>query len=98
LAKHHPPRPLRATAFSNLSARLGAPVEFVRDKLPAPLQVATLNWLLTASHQPINGVLRLRDDEVTAVVSERYAPLDAPELMDAVRAALIQHDAIDQVR
>lgn len=98
LAKHHPPRPLRSTGFSNLAARLGAPVEFVRDRLPAPLQIATLNWLLTASHQPINGVLRLRDDEVSAIVSERYAPLDAPELMDAIRAALIQHEAIDQVR
>lgn len=98
LAKHHPPLPLRATAFSNLASRLGAPVEFVRDRLPAPLQLATMNYLLAGSEQPIPSTLRLRNGEVTALVSDRYAPLDAEELLSSVRAALVQHGGLDQVR
>ena len=44
LARHHGPKILRGNAFSALMTRLGAPAEFVRDKLPAPLQIATANW------------------------------------------------------
>jgi hypothetical protein len=98
LGHHHPPRPLRSAAFSNLAARLGAPVEFVRDRLPQPLQLATMNWLLSASDQAVAGNLRLRGDEVAALVSDRYAPLDAEELLSSVRNALIRHGAIDDVR
>jgi len=46
LAGHEAPLPLRSTAFSGLCTRLGAPAEFIRDRLPAPLQLATLNFLM----------------------------------------------------
>ena len=55
LARHHEPKPLRNSAFSNLMTRLGAPAEFLRDRLPAPLQLATANWLLGTSGGSAGG-------------------------------------------
>lgn len=98
LGGHHSPKELRSNGFSNLLGRLGAPVEFVRDRLPAPLQLATVNCLLSQADKPIPGTLRLRNDEVTALVSGRYAPLDAEELVETVRDALVAHCALDEVR
>lgn len=98
LGGHHQPKELRSAGLSNLLGRLGAPVEFVRDRLPAPLQLATTNYLLASGNNAIGATLRLRDDEVTAVVSGRYAPLDAEELIDSIRSALVRHCALDSVR
>lgn len=97
LARHHEPRPLRACAFSQLAARLGAPVEFIR-RLPAPLQLAALNYLL-AEHDENSGVtLRVRNDQISAIVSGRYAPMDAAELMETIRAALERFGVLRDVR
>ena len=98
LAGHEPARPMQSNAFSQLSNRLGAPVEFVRDRLPAPLQLATLNFLLAAAPQPLSAQLRLRGDEISAVVSERYAALDAAEFVDTLRQALSQQGLLSSVR
>jgi hypothetical protein len=98
LARHHEPRALRANAFSNLMARLGAPAEFIRDRLPAPLQLATCNWLLGMSEGSSAATLRLRGGEVAAVVSGRYAPLDPVELVDTLRTALTRHGLLEEVR
>lgn len=98
LGGHEPPLPLRATAFSALCTRLGAPAEFVRDRLPAPLQLATLNFLMGQGERPGTAMLRLRGDEVTAIVSERYAPLDAGELVGTLRTALARHGLLESVR
>lgn len=98
LTGHEPPRPLRSAALSMLCARLGAPAEFIRDRLPAPLQLATLNYLMAESERPTSAMLRLRGTEVTAIVSERYAPLDAVELVDTLRAALARHGLVQAVR
>ncbi len=98
LARHHEPRALRANAFSNLMTRLGAPAEFIRDRLPAPLQLATCNWLLGMSEGSSTATLRLRGGEVAAVVSGRYAPLDAIELVDTLRTALSRHGLLEEVR
>ena len=98
LGGHHQPRPMRSNAFGNLMARLNAPAEFIRDRLPAPLQLATVNYLLSEPDKSMSATLRLRGDEVSAIVSDRYAPLDAQELMDAVRHALVQHHAVQDVR
>jgi len=98
LAGHEPERPLRSTAFSQLASRLGAPAEFVRDKLPAELQLATLNYLLAATDRPLSTQLRLRGEEVSAIVSERYAPLDAEAFVEALRSALVDHGVLDAVR
>jgi uncharacterized protein DUF932 len=97
LARHHPPMPLRANGFANLAARLGAPVDFLK-RLPAPLQLATLNYLLLESNDESAATLRLRGNEVTAIVSGRYAPLDATELVDAVRSGLVKHGLLGEAR
>jgi hypothetical protein len=98
LAGHEPPRELRSTAFSMLCNRLGAPAEFIRDRLPEPLQLATLNYLMAQGEKPGSATLRLRGDEVSAIVSERYAPLDAGELVDALRIALVRQGLLGDVR
>ena len=97
LGGHHEPRPLRGNAFANLMARLGAPGDFIK-KLPAPLQLATLNYLVNVNNDNGAATLRLRGDEVAAIVSGRYAPLDAAELMETVRDALVQHGMLNEVR
>ena len=98
LARHHEPRALRSNAFSNLMARLGAPAEFVRDRLPAPLQIATANWLLGTCDGSSAATLRLRGGEVAAVVSGRYAPLDPVELVETLHTALSRHGLLSEVR
>lgn len=97
LARHHSPKPLRAAAFSNLMARLGAPADFIR-KLPAPLQLATLNFLLAEHDEGSAATLRLRNDEVSAIVSGRYAPLDAIELVETIRDGLRRFGILHDVR
>lgn len=91
------PLMLRSNAYSQLAARIGAPAEFVRDKLPAQLQLATLNWLVQQGRDA-GAVLRTRGDDVAALVSERYAALDAGELLDTVRAVLVRLGYLDQVQ
>jgi hypothetical protein len=98
LARHHEPKPLRNNGFSNLMARLGAPAEFVRDRLPAPLQIATANWLLGTIDGSQAATLRLRGGEVAALVSGRYAPLDPVELVETLHTALSRHGLLSEVR
>lgn len=97
LARHHSPKPLRTNGFTNLAARLGAPVEFLR-KLPAPLQLATLNYLLAEHDDASSATLRLRNNEVSAIVSGRYAPLDPVELVETLRGALARFGILHDVR
>lgn len=97
LARHHGPKPLRAAAFGNLMTRLGAPGDFLR-RLPAPLQLANINYLLAEHDEGTAATLRLRDDEVSAIVSGRYAPLDPVELVETVRGALQRFGILDDVR
>lgn len=97
LARHHAPKVLRQNAFSNLAARVGAPADFLR-KLPAPLQLANLNFLLAEGDDNAAATLRLRNDEVAAIVSDRYAPLDPVELVETVRDALARFGILHDVR
>lgn len=97
LARHHSPKVLRQNAFSNLAARVGAPADFLR-KLPAPLQLANLNFLLAEGDENSAATLRLRNDQVAAIVSDRYAPLDPVELVDTVRDALVRFGILHDVR
>lgn len=97
LARHHAPKPLRTNGLANLAARLGAPVEFIR-RLPAPLQLANLNYLLAEHDEGSAATLRLRDGEVAAIVSDRYAPLDPIELLETVRSALQRYGILHDVR
>lgn len=98
LGRHHDAFPLRSTAFSNLMTRFGAPTEFVRDKLPAPLQLAVCNWLLAKSDRQVPATLRVRGEEVAAIVSDRYAALDPQALLGCVRDALVRHHALEDVQ
>lgn len=97
LAGHHAPRALRGAALAHLAARLGAPADFLR-RLPAPLQLAALNWLLHDRDDSGATTLRLRGDEVAAIVSGRYAPLDASELVDTIRAGLVKFGILRDAR
>ncbi len=97
LARHHAPKPLRTNAFSNLMARIGAPADFIR-RLPAPLQLANINYMMSEHAETSAATLRLRGHEVAAVVSGRYAPLDPEELLSSVRDALVRFDLVRQVR
>jgi hypothetical protein len=97
LARHHEPKPLRSSAFGALMTRIGAPADFMR-KLPAPLQLAASNYLLSVSDDSSSVTLRLRGDEVAAVVSGRYAPMDPEELLGSVRDSLVKHGILDEVR
>jgi hypothetical protein len=78
-------------------ARLGAPGDFIK-KLPAPLQLATVNYLMNVSNDNAGATLRLRGDEVAAIVSGRYAPLDPVELVETIRDALVKHGMLNDVR
>ena len=97
LARHHEPKPLRQNAFSNLMSRIGVPAEFVR-RLPAPLQLANINYMLSEHDDRSAATLRLRGEEVAAIVSGRYAPLDPEELVTTIRTALVRHGMLDEVR
>jgi hypothetical protein len=97
LTRHHEPKPLRSNAFSNLMTRIGAPADFIR-RLPAPLQLANVNYMLARHEETSPATLRLRGEEVAAVVSGRYAPLDPEELLDNVRTALVRFDLLHAVR
>jgi hypothetical protein len=91
------PLPLRANALSNVCGRLQAPTDFIR-RLPAPLQLANLNYCLAAVERPVAVSLRMRGKEVAAVVSERYAPLDPVELITTLREALTVHGVLHEAR
>lgn len=97
LARHHEPMTLRANAFTNLMARLGAPSEFVR-KLPAPLALSLIGYLMLDREEGKPATLRLRGNEIAAIVSDRYRPLDASELMETVREGLVRFGALHEAR
>lgn len=91
------PLPLRANALSNACGRVGAPTDFIR-RLPAPLQLANLNYCLSVVERPLPVSLRMRGKEVAAVVSDRYAPLDPVELITTLREALVEHGVLHEAR
>lgn len=90
--------PLRSTALSNLTTKLGAPADFIRDRLPAELQLALLNYLLASQPRPVPSQLRLRGGEITALVSDRYAALSPEEFVEGIRSALVARGVLDSVR
>jgi hypothetical protein len=97
LTRHHPPKALRSNGFAGLMTRIGAPAEFIRG-LPAPLALANVNYLMSEHDDRFSVTLRLRGEEVSAVVSDKYAPLDIEELVEGVRDALSRFDLLRDVR
>lgn len=82
---------LRRTAWSGLASRLrlgeGA-TDMILNRMPPDLQVATLNTMMRREREKIPATLRVRNGEILAVVSDRYAPIDTPDMVDMVRGAL----------
>jgi hypothetical protein len=76
-----PPLALRDLAFGQLCQRIGTPPAYIRE-LPLKLQVACMNWGL--AQVPQNALLRLAEDEVRAIMSDRYAAIDDSFLLDVV--------------
>lgn len=97
LLGHREPIVLRGNALSNLCARLQVPVDFLR-RLPAPLQLGVMNWSLGSLDRAMPAALRLRGEEAAALVSEKYAPLDAEELVTTLRETLGEHGLLGEVR
>ena len=97
LARDREPMPLRATGFSHLMTRLGAPAAFVRG-LPGPVALAVINALLLQHEDRSSAVLRLRGGEVSAIVSEKYAAIDPPEFLELLRKALSSAGVLREAR
>lgn len=97
LLQHQEPILLRNNALAGLCGRLSVPIDFIR-RLPAPLQLTLLNWALGAMDKPMPMALRLRGSEASALVSDRYAPLDPEELVSTLREALNAHGLLGEVR
>jgi len=96
-ARDREPLPLRATGFSHLMTRLGAPAAFVRG-LPGPVALAVINTLLLQHEDRSPAVLRLRGGEISAIVSEKYAALDPPEFLELLRRALSNAGVLHEAR
>ena len=79
------PMPLREQAFGQLCQRLGAPAPYIRH-LPLKLQVACMNWGL--SQNKATALLRLADNQIRSIVSDRYAALDDELVLDLVGKTL----------
>lgn len=82
---------LRRTAWSGLAARLSlgeGASDLLLKRLPPQIQLANLNAMLRRAPEKIPATLRIRNGEVLAVVSDRYAPIDTPDMVSMVRSAL----------
>jgi hypothetical protein len=97
IGRRQEPLALRAGGLCSLCSRLQVPAEFVR-RLPAALQLAVLNWGLAHLPRAAPVMLRTRGGAVTTIVSERYAALEAHELVDTLRRALTAHGLLGSVR
>ena len=76
-------------ATGQLCARLGIPTPYFR-KCPADLQDAQANhWLRYGAYKPgERWLLRAKDHNLRAILSDRYSPLDNRTLLDELRSLL----------
>ena len=83
-------------ATSQLCTRLGIPTPYFR-KCPPELQDSQANyWLRNGEHKPgEKWLLRARDNNLRAVLSERYSPLDNAVLLDELRLLLPDSYRVD---
>jgi hypothetical protein len=91
------PMPLRRSAFRQLAARANAPADYL-GRIPARLALACLQHGLVTSGEDRDGLLRFAGNEVRAVVSARYAPIDDTRIMETLDAALKRLGLRDEVR
>lgn len=87
---------LRHTAFSHLCERSKAPSKYLRS-IPARYTVPALNWgIVNRSEGP--ALIRLSgDDEVRAILSQRYAAFDDAVTLPQLRASLDATGLLDSV-
>ena len=83
-------------ASGQLCARLGLPAPYFR-KCPTDLQDAQANyWLEHGPQKPgEKWMLRAKDENLRAVLSERYSPLDNATLLDELRLLLPDSYRVD---
>ena len=83
-------------ATSQFCTRLGIPAPYFR-KCPPPLQDEQANyWLRYGQHKPgEKWLLRAKDNDLRAVLSERYSPLDNATLLDELSPLLPDSYRVD---
>jgi hypothetical protein len=88
--------PPSSWATGQLCARLGIPAAYFR-KCPSHLQDTQANYWLREGIQKEGEqwLLRARDHELRAVLSERYSPLDNHTLLDELHTLLPSHYRVD---
>ena len=70
----------------------------IADKQPPKLQITTLNTMLARSPVAIPCTFRVRNNEIAAVVSTKYAAVDTPEMIDISREALRDAGLLQEAR
>ena len=84
---------LRKSAWGGLMHHMGlgaGSTDILLGRLPPQLQTATLNVMMRRAPNKMPATLRVRGNDVLAIVSNKYAPLDTPELVDMTRSALVK--------
>jgi hypothetical protein len=91
------PLVLRKRAFAQLAERTEVPAAYI-STLPAKLQTACVNFALARISEREPAMLRLAGDEVRAIMSQRYAPLDDAQLLEITHDALTRAGLRDTAR
>lgn len=90
---------LRRTAWSGLMDRMGlgqGATDILLRRLPPQLQEASINVMLRRMTEKLPCVLRVRGDDVLAIVSTRYAAIDTPEVVEIARDTLGSRGLLSQ--
>lgn len=92
---------LRRTGFSGLMESLDIKAgggDVFLNRLPPALQTHSLNAAIQRYTGKLNVNLRIRDQEVVAIVSPKYAPVDTPDMLAMARDALVKQDMLHDAR
>lgn len=84
---------IRKAAWGGLMNHMGlgaGATDMLLDRFPPPFQTAALNVMMRRISKKLPAQLRVRGEDVLAIVSKKYAALDTPDLVDIARDALIK--------
>lgn len=85
-----------AWATGQLCTRLGIPAPYFRRCPPELQDLQGNHWLRHGEHKPDEKwLLRAKDANLRAVLSERYSPLDNATLLDELRPLIPAHYRVD---
>jgi hypothetical protein len=88
--------PLRKTAFDSLCGRIDAPAEYIK-RLPGKFQIALVNHgMRSIGDKQVTA--RLAGGQIRGIVSERYAPLDDPFVLEVLHDVLLAAGLLDTMR